>query len=305
LQWLWTRHWGILRQPLTMKLSRTGNLSGPAATANTLTAAVRGRPRLGLVLGSGFGGVANAVTLERSFHYEELKGFPAGRVAGHDGRLLVGRLGDVDVLVLAGRAHFYEGFSLDQVTFPIRVLAAFGVQTLLLTNAAGGIAPALKAGDFMIVRDHINLMGANPLRGVCSEISTGSAEPSRFTDMTEAYDPALRRMLRAVARKQRLRVTEGVYLAVSGPSYETPAEIRAFGRLGASAVGMSTVAEVIVARHCGLRVAALSCITNLAAGRAGPGVRLSHDEVLAQASSREMAATQLVTEFARRWDSTG
>jgi purine-nucleoside phosphorylase len=283
----------------------TGNVCEPTATANALAAMVRGRPRLGLILGSGFGGVARAVTLERSINYEELKGFPKGRVAGHDGQLLIGKLGEVDVIVLAGRAHFYEGFSLDEVTFPIRVLAAFGLDTVLLTNAAGGISPALRAGDFMILRDHINFMGVNPLRGVVTEGSSGSVEASRFTDMTEAYDPELRRILRAAARSQRLRVVEGVYLAVSGPSYETPAEIRAFGRLGASAVGMSTVAEVIVARQCGLRVAALSGITNLAAGRAGPGVRLSHEEVLAQAHSREVVATQLVAEFARRWNLLG
>jgi purine-nucleoside phosphorylase len=192
---------------------------------------------------------------------------------------------------LCGRAHYYEGHSLEAITFPIRVLAAFGVRDLLLTNAAGGINRRWRPGDFMQITDQINFMPANPLRG------PEAAGCTRFIDLTQTYDADLNRLLRAAAKKVPVRLRSGVYLALSGPNYETPAEIRAFARLGADAVGMSTVPEAIVARQCGLRVAGLSCITNLAAG-CSPRL-LSHDDVLATGERVKHDAVSLLTAFAQ------
>jgi purine-nucleoside phosphorylase len=214
-------------------------------------------------------------------------------VAGHDGELVIGKLGGTPVLVLSGRAHFYEGHPMERVTFAVRVLAACGITDLLLTNAAGGINRKFRAGDFMMLTDHINLMGVNPLRGPCP---TGRA---RFVDLTQAYDPGLRKLVQDSARQAGVRLHAGIYLAVSGPSYETPAEIRAFARLGADAVGMSTVPEAIVARQCGLRVAGLSCITNLAAGISQ--TPLSHGEVLETGERVKLPAAALLKSFAQHY----
>jgi inosine/guanosine/xanthosine phosphorylase family protein len=275
-------------------MARKTSLPQPAATASLIAQRCPLQPTLGLILGSGFGPVAEAVEVERAFAYRELPGFPVGAVSGHSGRLLLGRWHGVPLAVLQGRAHFYEGFTLEEVTFATRVLAALGVKTLLVTNAAGGINPKFRPGDFMALTDHINLMGANPLRG---------PEPvglTRFVDLTRAYDPELHAALEKAAKSAGTKCREGVYLAVSGPSYETPAEIRAFSRLGADAVGMSTVPEVLVARQCGLRVAGLSCITNAAAGLGGKHQTVTHPEVLAQAKRRAKVATKLVGEFVKR-----
>jgi len=225
--------------------------------------------------------------------YRELPGFPQVGVAGHSGRLLIGRLGGAPVLLLGGRAHFYEGHSMAQVTFAVRVLAAYGIRDLLLTNAAGGVNARFRAGDFMVVSDHINFMGTNPLRGAAP------AGLPTFVDLSAAYDAGLQKRLGQAARKLGLKLRSGVYLAVCGPSYETPAEIRAFARLGADAVGMSTVPEVIVARQCGLRVAALSCITNLAAGRTARP--LLHAEVLQTGERVGILAARLLQQFARQY----
>jgi len=195
------------------------------------------------------------------------------------------------VMVLSGRAHFYEGHPMTLVTFAIRVLATYGIKDLLLTNAAGGINRRFKRGDFMALTDHINLLGTNPLRGAPIE---GVA---RFVDLSRAYDKRLRSLLIQAGNACGVKLRAGVYLAVSGPSYETPAEIRAFARLGADAVGMSTVPETIVARQCGLKVAAVSCITNLAAGRSKSA--LSHADVLKTAEKVESVAANLLKKFAR------
>jgi len=248
-------------------------------------------PRLALVLGSGFGGVADLLETQCPIDFAQIPGFPTPTVPGHGGRLLVGTRHGVPLAILQGRAHFYEGWSMARITFPIRVLAAWGVRDLILTNAAGGIRRGFRPGDFMLLRDHINFMGDNPLRGPEWPGLT------RFVDLGRAYDPDLSRGLARTARNQKLRLHRGVYLAVSGPSFETPAEIRAFARLGADAVGMSTVPEVIVARQCGLRVAAVSCITNLAAGRSRKP--LSHEEVLEQAGRITRQATAWLDEFIR------
>lgn len=274
--------------------TRSRELPSPATTASLILHRISLRPRLAIILGSGFGPVAEEVTPERDFAYRDLPGFPVGNAPGHAGRLRIGTWHSVPVAVLSGRAHHYEGFEPQEVVFATRVLAAMGVETLLLTNAAGGIHPRFRVGDFMVLNDHINFLGMNPLRGPIAEGET------RFVDMTQAYDPDLRKHLKSAAKTVGLPVREGVYLAVSGPSFETPAEIRAFRRWGADAVGMSTVPEVLVARQCGLRVAGCSCITNAAAGLGGKHQQVSAEEVLAVARSRERQACDWIGAFVQR-----
>jgi len=262
----------------------------PQTAAARLKKLSRLRPTLAIVLGSGFHHVLSELKVAAEVSYRRLLGFPPTGVSGHAGKLLIGHLGGTPVLVLSGRAHYYEGHPMAQVTFAVRALAAYGIRDLVLTNAAGGVNRSFRPGDFMVLTDHINLMGTNPLRG---EPAPGLP---RFVDLTRAYDPGLGRLLHRAGRKCAVRLRTGVYLAVSGPSYETPAEIRAFARLGADAVGMSTVPETIVARQCGLKVAAVSCITNLAAGRSRG--TLSHAEVLETADRVRNVAAQLLKSFA-------
>ena len=225
--------------------------SSPAKTSERLGRLTMLRPTLAIVLGSGFGHAVAQLRVEAEIPFAKLADFPKPTVGGHEGRVLFGRFGDAPVCILSGRAHFYEGHSMEAVTIPVRVLAEFGVRDLLLTNAAGGINRRFRAGDFMRLTDHINFLGTNPLRG---GLAPGR---ERFIDLTHVYDQNLGRLLGEAARKVKARLRSGVYLAVSGPSYETPAEIRAFARLGADAVGMSTVPEAIVARQCGMAVAGL------------------------------------------------
>jgi len=269
--------------------------TGVGAAAQRLKKLSKLRPTLGMVLGSGFHHVLQELEVDTEISYEKLPGFPPVGVKGHAGKLYIGRLGGTAVIILSGRAHFYEGHPMTLVTFAVRTLAAYGVSELLLTNAAGGVNRSFRAGDFMMLTDHINFMGTNPLRG--AEI----AGMPRFVDLTEAYDEGLRRLMERAAKACKLRLRSGVYLAVTGPSYETPAEIRAFGRLGADAVGMSTVPETIVARQCGVKVAGVSCITNLAAGRSGEP--LSHKEVLETAERVQSLAAQLLVNFVRLYGS--
>ena len=235
------------------------------------------RPRLAIVLGTGFDLALNGLEKNARISYANIPGFPSVGVPGHRGELVIGACQGTEIMVLRGRAHFYEGLPLSAVTFPVRALAAYGIRDLLLTNAAGGINPKFRAGDFMLSKDHINFMGTNPLRGAIL------SKQSPFVDLSSPYDATMRNLLRRAASAARLNLHQGTYLAVSGPSYETPAEIRAFRILGADAVGMSTVPEAIVARHCGLRVASLSCITNRAAGLSNRP--LSHREVLKSAGA--------------------
>jgi inosine/guanosine/xanthosine phosphorylase family protein len=249
------------------------------------------RPRLAIILGSGLGKTLENFEPDARISYRAIPGFKPVAVPGHPGYLFIGCWANLPVLILAGRAHFYEGNSMASVTFCIRALAAYGIEDILLTNCAGGIRPRLKPGDFMIVRDHINFMGVNPLRENCPD------HVACFVDLTQVYDRALSRLLELAGREVGLRLSSGVYLALSGPSYETPAEIRAFRSWGADAVGMSTVPEAVVARQCGLRVAALSCITNRAAGlRNEPGL-ISHEEVLQTASRVKSQASRLLYKF--------
>jgi purine-nucleoside phosphorylase len=235
-------------------------------------------PRIGIVLGSGLGAVADAVADAITVPYREIPHFSQSTVAGHSGRIVAGRLNGVPVAVMQGRVHYYEGYSAQQVTFPMRVLGAMGIRAVVLTNAAGGIKDGYQQGQLVLLGDHINQMGWNPLCGPNEErFGYCAGAGLRFFDMTEAYSKALRALAHEAALEEEFALDEGVYLATPGPSFETPAEIRAFRTLGATLVGMSTVPETIVARHMGLEVMGISCVTNLAAGLSG--AHLSHEEV--------------------------
>lgn len=230
-------------------------------------------PRVGVVLGSGLGEFAASIAEQTVIPYTEIPYFKPTNVAGHAGRLVLGRLGSVAVAVLQGRAHYYEGHDLGEVVFPVRVLARLGIQSLLLTNAAGGINRGFRPGDLMIIRDHLNLMGHNPLYGPNDE-----RLGPRFPEMNAVYDPAFQELIATALAESGRTPWRGVYAALGGPSYETPAEVRMLALLGADAAGMSTAPEAICARHLGLRVAGISCITNLAAGIADSPP--SHQEVM-------------------------
>jgi purine-nucleoside phosphorylase len=231
-------------------------------------------PGIAIVLGSGLGGFASRLTGAVSIAYAELPGWPVPHVAGHEGRLVAGRLRDRLVAALAGRCHAYEGYDLRQVTFGVRVLGRLGVRVLVLTNAAGGINAGFAPGGLMVIDDHLNLLGANPLAG-----PNDDRFGPRFPDMTHVYSPRLREAADAAAARLGLTLHHGVYAGALGPSYETPAEIRYLRTIGADAVGMSTVAEALVARHMNMEVLGISCISNLAAGVLP--VPLSHADVLA------------------------
>jgi len=250
-------------------------------------------PRVGLVLGSGLGAAANAVSEAVFVPYRDIPHFPQSTVEGHSGRLIAGRLGGVPVLIMQGRVHFYEGYSMAQVTFPMRVMGALGVRAVILTNAAGGIDESYRPGQLVLLADHINLMGSNPMVGA-NEPRFGWRRGTglRFFDMTEPYSKRLRELAQRAAADDGLTLEEGIYLAVSGPSFETPAEIRAFKALGATLVGMSTVPETIVARHMGLEVLGISCVTNLAAGLNTE--QLSHEEVFETAKLVERRLASLL-----------
>lgn len=265
----------------------------PRQTADRLRKLCSLTPSLAIVLGSGFDETLPSVRVALDIAYTRLPGFPKPSVAGHDGKIRFGLIGATPLLTLSGRAHYYEGHSMETVTFPIRVLAELGIRDLLLTNAAGSINRKYRPGDFMLLQDHINFMGTNPLRG------EAPAGRERFVDLTQVYDARLGGLLKASAKKAKVRLWEGIYLAVAGPSYETPAEVRMFGQMGADAVGMSTVPEAIVARQHGLAVAGLSCVTNRAAGRGQNA--LSHREVLETGRRVRASAAQLLREFCARY----
>lgn len=233
---------------------------------------------IGIVLGSGLGAVADAVADAHIVPYTEIPHFPQSTVEGHSGRMIAGNLGGAPVIIMQGRVHFYEGYTPLQVTFPMRVLGALGVRAVVLTNAAGGIHPGYRIGQLVLLADHINQMGWNPLNGPNEpRFAFRPGAGLRFFDMTEAYSKDLRTLAKAAALEEGISLEEGIYLATPGPSFETPAEIRAFRALGATLVGMSTVPETIVARHMGIEVLGISCVTNLAAGLSA--TPLSHEEV--------------------------
>jgi purine-nucleoside phosphorylase len=258
-----------------MKRMRKNKIKTAADTIRTRTSH---RPTVGLVLGSGLSALADAVTDPNVIPYEEIPHWPVSTVSGHGGRLVIGELESQVVLVQQGRAHYYEGYSMSQITLPVRVMHQLGIHTLIVTNAAGGINPGFSPGDLMLIKDHINFLGIagrNPLRGPNDELIG-----PRFPDMTQPYDAGLRRFAHETAAANGFSLQEGVYAYVAGPSFETPAELRFLRTVGADAVGMSTVPTVIVARHAGLRVLGVSSITNKADPDPQPGTVVTHDEVL-------------------------
>ena len=250
------------------------------------------QPEIGLILGSGLGVLAEEIEQPIILPYNEIPEFPVSTVEGHAGQLVLGELCGKKVVAMQGRFHFYEGYSMDKVTFPVRVMKLLGVETLVVTNAAGSVNESFAPGDLMLITDHINFMGTNPLIGANDE-----RFGPRFPDMSEAYIKELRKLAKQVAYKQNLDVKEGIYVGNLGPTYETPAEVRMARVLGGDAVGMSTVPEVIVARHCGMKVLGISCLTNMAAGILDQP--LSHDEVMETSEKVKSRFIHFVKEIVR------
>jgi purine-nucleoside phosphorylase len=248
------------------------------AAADHIQGRTQHRPKVGIILGSGLNSLAQAVEGADQIPYQEIPHFPQPSVEGHSGRLVAGRLGGTTVMIMQGRVHFYEGYTIQQIVLPVRVMQVMGIEMLIVTNAAGGLDPSFRPGDLMLIKDHINLpgmTGSNPLFGP-NDPSLGP----RFPDMSQAYDPELLSIAREVAQSNQMPFHEGVYAALSGPTFETPAEIRFLRMIGADAVGMSTAPEVIVARHGGIRVLGVSGISNVALTEPTAGQEASHEEVL-------------------------
>lgn len=260
-------------------------------TATWLKRRITQRPEVAIILGTGLGHLAEEITPLVDIAYNDIPNFPLSTVEGHAGRFIVGRLGEREVIALDGRFHYYEGYSMEEVTFPIRVFYELGVKTLFVSNAAGGTNPDYRVGDLMIITDHINFQPANPLRG--ANIPPGP----RFPDMSEAYDHKLIAQALSIAREKGIEVRQGIYLSNSGPTFETPAEYRMYRLLGADAVGMSTVPEVIVARHCGMRVFGISVITNQSATLDSP---VSHKEVQEAANAAQPRMTEIFREMVKQ-----
>lgn len=256
------------------------------------------KPHIGIVLGSGLGAAADEVMNPLVVPYQNIPHFPKSTVEGHSGRLVAGTFGGAQVVVMQGRVHFYEGYSLKDITFPMRVMGALGIRAVILTNAAGGIKEGYRIGQLVLIADHINMMGWNPLVGP-NEPRFAFDRPNagqRFLDMSEAYSKRLRQVAIQASELEGEALAEGVYVAVSGPSFETPAEIRAYRTLGATLVGMSTVPETIVARHMGIEVLGISCVTNLAAGLSP--TPLSHTEVFEAGKQVERKLANLLERLA-------
>ncbi|ULT55544.1 purine-nucleoside phosphorylase [Neobacillus drentensis] len=249
------------------------NIESIQHAADFLKGKYQTTPKLGLILGSGLGVLADDIENPVKIPYNQIPDFPVSTVEGHAGQLVFGQLNGVEVVAMQGRFHFYEGYNMDKVTFPVRVMKEMGVEMLIVTNAAGGVNESFSPGDLMIITDHINNMGTNPLIGP-NDANLGV----RFPDLSEAYSKELRKIARDIADRLKINVKEGVYFGNPGPVYETPAEIRMVRILGGDAVGMSTVPEVIVARHSGMKVLGISCISNMAAGILDQP--LTHDEVI-------------------------
>lgn len=261
-------------------------------TAEWLKARMTTQPETAIILGTGLGELAKEIDKEQVIPYTEIPHFPVSTVEGHAGCLIFGKLGGKDILAMEGRFHYYEGYDMKQVTFPIRVMRELGIKTLFVSNAAGGTNPAFEIGDLMIITDQINFMPENPLRG--ANIPQGP----RFPDMGHAYDPQLIQLADAIADEKGIKVQHGVYLATQGPTYETPSEYRMFARWGADAVGMSTVPEVIVARHCGIRCFGISIITDL--GGMEEVVLITHEDVQKAAAEAQPRMAAIMGEMIAR-----
>lgn len=261
-------------------------------TAAFLESKMRTSPETAIILGTGLGSLVNEITEKYEIEYKDIPNFPLSTVEGHSGKLIFGKLGGKEIMAMQGRFHFYEGYSMKEVTFPVRVMRELGIKTLFVSNAAGGMNPEFIIGDLMIITDHINMFPEHPLRG--KNIPYGD----RFPDMSTAYDKELIAKAKEIAAEKGIRVVEGVYLGTQGPTFETPAEYRMFHRMGGDAVGMSTVPEVIVARHCGIRVFGISVITDL--GLEGIVVECSHEEVQKAADEAQPKMTTIFREIINR-----
>jgi purine-nucleoside phosphorylase len=261
-------------------------------TAEWLKNRMTTQPETAIILGTGLGELAKEIDKEKVIPYTEIPNFPVSTVEGHAGSLIFGKLGGKDILAMEGRFHYYEGYDMKQVTFPIRVMHELGIKTLFVSNAAGGTNPAFSIGDLMIITDQINFMPENPLRG--ANIPQGP----RFPDMGHAYDPELILLADNIAREKNIQVQHGVYLATQGPTYETPSEYRMFARWGADAVGMSTVPEVIVARHCGIKCFGISIITDL--GGFAEIVEITHEDVQKAAAEAQPRMAAIMREMIAR-----
>ena len=244
------------------------------------------------MLGTGLGQLASEITDTYEFSYSEIPNFPVSTVEGHSGKLIFGKLGGKDIVAMQGRFHYYEGYSMKEVTFPVRVMYELGIKTLFVSNAAGGMNPEFLIGDIMVITDHINLFPEHPLRG--KNFPTGP----RFPDMHQAYDPQLIALADEIAAEKGIRLMHGVYVGVQGPTFETPAEYRMYRILGGDTIGMSTVPEVIVANHCGIRVFGISIVTDL--GGFDVPVEVSHEEVQIAANKAQPLMTEIMREIIRR-----
>ncbi len=260
------------------------------ATANYIKERIQASPEVGIILGTGLGGLVKEIEIIESIPYNEIPDFPVSTVEGHAGRLIYGKLGGRDVLAMQGRFHFYEGYSMTEVTFPVRVLKYVGVTHLFVSNASGGLNPDWKVGEIVIINDHINHFPEHPLRG-----KNDDRMGPRFPDMSKCYNKRLRNKAKLIALENNIDVKEGVYVGVSGPTFETPAEYKMFRILGADIVGMSTVPEVIVAVHMGLKVFGISIVTD--SGVPGEIVEISHEEVQEVAMKAEPKMTLIMREL--------
>ena len=261
-------------------------------TANYLRNKMQTQPETAIILGTGLGSLAEEITDKNEILYKDIPNFPVSTVEGHSGKLIFGRLGGKDIMAMQGRFHYYEGYSMKEVTFPIRVMRELGIKNLFVSNASGGTNPNFKIGDLMIITDHINYFPEHPLRG--RNIPYGP----RFPDMSEAYDKEFIRMADTIAQERGIHVQHGVYLGTQGPTFETPSEYKLFHILGADAVGMSTVPEVIVARHCNIRVFGVSVVTDL--GVEGKIIEVSHEEVQKAADAAQPKMTEIMKEMIKR-----
>ena len=263
-------------------------------TASFIKGQMHTSPETAIILGTGLGSLVNEITEKYEIKYEDIPNFPVSTVEGHSGKLIFGKLGNKDIMAMQGRFHYCEGYSMKEVTFPVRVMRELGIKTLFVSNAAGGMNPDFEIGDLMIITDHINHFPEHPLRG--KNIDYGP----RFPDMSEAYNRQLINQAKAIAAEKDIRVVEGVYVGVSGPTFETPAEYKLYRIFGGDAVGMSTVPEVIVAKHCGIRVFGMSVITDL--GVEGKIVEVTHEEVQAAADKAQPFMTEIMRELINRAD---
>ena len=261
-------------------------------TAVYLKGKISSHPETAIILGTGLGSLVHDITDKYEIDYKDIPNFPISTVEGHSGKLIFGKLGNKDIMAMQGRFHYYEGYSMKEVTFPIRVMYELGIKTLFVSNAAGGMNPDFNIGDLMIITDHINFFPEHPLRG--KNISYGP----RFPDMSEAYNKALIHKADEIAKEKGIKVQHGIYLGTQGPTFETPAEYKMFHILGADAVGMSTVPEVIVANHCGIKVFGVSVITDL--GVEGRIVEVSHEEVQKAADEAQPRMTTIMRKLINR-----